>query len=82
MPGLRKLCRVSEFKPPHGRRLRGHWGDGSPKFEVGDGPCFRLPIILRTTVIGGKAKYKLTENRFSEGIWGGELEVCSQKMVN
>ena len=26
------------------------WRDGPPKFEVGDGPCIRLPNILRSSV--------------------------------
>ena len=30
----------------------GGLGDGSPKFEVGDGPCIRPPNILRSSVVG------------------------------
>ena len=64
----------------HGRRLRGDCGDGTPKFEVGDGPCIRPPNISRSRVIGCVAKYELTKkvswrnvlfwNRgFSSRIW-------------
>jgi len=38
----------------------GHLGDGPSKtFEEGNGPCIRLPNILRSTVIGCEAKYEL-----------------------
>src|SRR6218665_33801 len=39
-------------------------GDGSPKFEVGDGSCIRPPIFreLGPTVIRSEGKYELTKN--------------------
>ena len=51
--------------PSHGRRLRENWGDGPPKFEMGDGPCIRLNI-LRSTVIGCEAKYELIKKGLKE----------------
>jgi len=41
-----------------GRKPRGDWGDGPPKFEVGDGPCIRPPNILRSSVVGCARKYE------------------------
>jgi len=53
---------ISTFDLPHRRRLRGT-GGWSPKFEVGDGPCIRPPIFLRSTVVGCEEKYNLTKKR-------------------
>src|SRR6218665_187061 len=44
----------------------GGWSLVPPKFEVGDGPCIRPPNILRSTVIGSGAKYKVTEKGVKE----------------
>ena len=49
----------------HGRRHRGDWGDGPPKFEVGDGPCIRPPNILRSSVCRMRAK---NTNRVKNGL--------------
>src|SRR6218665_2799545 len=43
----------------HGRRLRGDCGDGPPKFEEEGRSMHPSLNILRTTVIGCKAKYEL-----------------------
>ena len=34
-----------------GGDLEGDWGDGPPKFEVGDGPCIGPPNIQRSSVV-------------------------------
>ena len=45
-----------------GRRPRGDWGDGPPKFE-GDGPCIRPPNILRSSVVRCARKYEQSKER-------------------
>src|SRR6218665_626574 len=51
-----------------GRRLRGDWGDGSPKFEVGGRPVHPSPNILRSSVIGCVRKYEVSKKRCHKGI--------------
>jgi len=43
---LDQIC----YKPDHGRWLRWDWGNGPPKFEIGDGPCIRPPAIFEEVV--------------------------------
>jgi len=57
----------------------GGWSLVPPKFEVGDGPCIRPPNILRSTVIGSGAKYKVTEKRRQGGIFLSEIEVFGKE---
>src|SRR6218665_1857842 len=45
------------FPSRQGRRPRG-WGNGPPKFEVGDGPCIGRSNILRSSVIEFARKYE------------------------
>ena len=71
-----------EVSPQINMRGRTLTGGGPQKFEVGDGPCIRPPTILRTTIIGCEAKYKLPKRRFSGGISSGEIEVFGRKRIN
>src|SRR6218665_2073776 len=50
--------RLSMVAGIQGRRTRGTGGQSPPKFEVGDGPCIRLPNILRSSVVGCARKYE------------------------
>src|SRR6218665_3253699 len=58
----------------HGRRL----GD-PPKFEVGKRPIHPSPNILRSTVMGCEAKYKMTKIRCQGGIFLSEIDVFGQE---
>jgi len=60
------------------RRLEG-LGTALPKFEVGDGPCIRLPNILRSTVIGCEANYELTKKGLKEEFFCSEIKVFGQE---
>src|SRR6218665_2770183 len=56
--------------PSQGRRPRGDWGDGPPKFEVGGGgPGFGPPIILRSRLVDGSECLNRVQNRCRQGIF-------------
>ena len=42
------------------------WGQSPQNLRRGNGPCIRLPNILRSTVIGCEAKYELTKKGVME----------------
>src|SRR6218665_1242152 len=62
---------ISMIALPHGRRLRGN-SRRFPKFEVwgvGDGPCIRPLIFLRSTVIGCEEKYKMSKKYVNKEVF-------------
>ena len=62
-----------------GGDLGGTGGTVPPKFEVGGGPCVHPSNILRSTVMGCEAKYKLTKKRCQGGIVLYAIEAFGQE---
>src|SRR6218665_325378 len=52
------------------------WGDGPPKFEVGDGPCIRLPNILRNSVCRMTVK-KILLPKWKKGVFLARKGLCT-----